>query len=42
LAEIVGRKFDGSCSDIFFEARQLGCAGDWNDPRLLGKQLGER
>jgi hypothetical protein len=23
LAEIFGREFDGSCFDIFFEARQL-------------------
>ena len=29
-------------SEIFFEAGQLGCAGDGNDPRLLGQQPGER
>src|SRR5579863_10618902 len=28
--------------DVFFEPMQLGRAGDWNNPRLLRKQPGER
>ena len=42
LTEIVKRKFNASCSDIFVESRKLRCARDWNNPRLLGKQPGER
>src|SRR6266850_7336479 len=41
-AEIFDREFDGSCADIFFEACQLGRAGDWNNTRLLGQQPSQR
>src|SRR5208282_5490630 len=37
-----GRKFDCDRSDVLFETMQLGCAGDWNNPWLLGEQPGER
>src|SRR6266566_370942 len=40
--EIVGRKFDVSGSDVFFEPMQLGCARDRHDPRFLRKQPSER
>ena len=42
VAEIVGGEFDVSRSDVLVEAAQLRGAGDRNDPRLLGKQPGER
>src|SRR5260370_9928274 len=35
LVEIVGRKFDGSGSDVLFETMQLGCTRDGPNPRLL-------
>jgi hypothetical protein len=38
VAEIVCSQFDASRSDVFFQAMQLGGAGDRNDPRLLGQQ----
>ena len=28
-------------ADVLFQAMELGCAGDWNDPRLLREQPGE-
>ncbi len=42
LAEIVGRKFDGSGSDVLFETMQLRCTRDRHNPRLLRKQPGKR
>ena len=42
VAEIVCSQFDGSRSDVFFQAMQLSGAGDRNDPRFLGKQPSER
>src|SRR5918994_1790793 len=42
VAEIVGGEFDASRSDVLVEAVQLRGAGDRNDPRLLGKQPGDR
>ena len=42
LTEIVGRQFDGSRSDVFVQALQLRGARDRDDPRLPGKQPGER
>src|SRR5712692_5507884 len=41
FTEIVGREVDGNGCDVFFEARQLGCAWDGDDPRLLSKQPSE-
>ena len=32
------REFDGGGAEIFFESRELGCAGDGHDPRLFGEQ----
>ena len=40
--EIFGCKLDLSRSEVFFQAMQLGCPWDRNDPRLLCKQPGER
>jgi hypothetical protein len=42
LTKIVGRKFDCSCSDVFFQAMQLRGARDWNNPRPLSEQPPER
>src|SRR5439155_27305023 len=42
LTEIVRRKFDGRCSDVLLDARQLRSARDGSDPRLLCKQPCER
>src|SRR5438093_1451513 len=42
LAEIVGRKFDCDRSDVLLQALQLRGAWDWNDPRFLSKQPGQR
>jgi hypothetical protein len=42
LSEFVGGKGCRSGSDIFFEARQLRCTRNRNDPRLLRKQLSKR
>src|ERR1700681_5119851 len=41
VTEIFGRKFDVCGSEVFFQAMQLGCARNRNDPRLLRKQPGE-
>ena len=40
--EIFRCKFDVRCSEVFFEAMQLGRARNRNDPRLLGKHSGKR
>src|ERR1700690_1151426 len=42
LPKIVGRKFDGSGSDIFFQPMQFRSSRDRHYPRLLRKQPGER
>jgi chorismate mutase len=42
VVEIVGGEFDASRSDVLVEAVQLRGTGDRNDPRLLGKQPGDR
>src|SRR5215203_1864999 len=42
VAEIVGGEFDVSRSDVLLQAFQLRGTGDRNDPRLLGKQPGDR
>ena len=42
FAEIVGRQFDASGSDVLFQPMQLRRARDRNNPRLLRKQPGER
>src|SRR6266550_2816123 len=42
VAEIVRRKLDGNCADVLLQARELAGAWDGNNPRLLGKQPGER
>src|SRR5215467_572673 len=39
--EIRRRKFEGGGSDVFFQAMELGCAGNGNDPGLLRQQPGE-
>src|SRR6266481_851303 len=41
VAQIVGRQFHGSGSEIFFQAMDLRRARDRNDPGFLGKQPGE-
>src|SRR6266576_2105226 len=42
LPEIVRCKFNRRGADILLQAMQLRGAGDWNDPRLLREQPGER
>src|SRR5216684_3858572 len=42
LMQIVGREIDGNCSDVLLQSLQLAGAWDGNNPRLLGKQPGER
>src|SRR5829696_5589789 len=42
VADIVGGEFDVSRSDVLLQAFQLRSTGDRNDPRLLGKQPGDR
>ena len=42
IAKIAGRQFDGSRSDVLFQAMQLGRAGDGNNPRLPSQQPGDR
>ncbi|HTU21809.1 MAG TPA: hypothetical protein VMG10_27470 [Gemmataceae bacterium] len=42
LAEIVGRKLDGSRPDVLVQAMQLRGSRYWHHPRLLGKQPRER
>src|SRR6267143_3034665 len=42
LAEIGWRELDCCGSDVLFQALQLPGARDGNNPRLLGKQPGER
>src|SRR5579863_519356 len=42
VADIGRREFECDCSDVFVEAIQFGCAGDWNDPWLLREQPGQR
>jgi len=39
--EVGGGEFDLKRADVLFQAMELGCAGDWNDPRLLREQPGE-
>jgi hypothetical protein len=39
--KVVRRKFNGRCSDVFFQALQFPGAWYWNNPRLLGKQPSE-
>ena len=41
LVDFFGRKCDVDSADVFFEAMQLGGAGDGNDPRFLSQQLCE-
>lgn len=41
FAKIVGRERNRNCSQVFFEARQLGRARDRNNPRLLDQQPGQ-
>src|SRR5882762_6631579 len=41
LAEIVGRKFDGTASDVLFQTMQLRRTRDRDDPRLLREQPGK-
>ena len=42
LTEILGRKLDRNCSDVFFETMQLRCTRDRHDPWFLGEQPGDR
>src|SRR5512132_4540025 len=42
LPNVIGRKFDGSRSDVLLQAGQLRGARDRNDPRLLGKEPSNR
>src|SRR3974377_1717251 len=42
LAKIADCEFYCDCADVFFEAIQLGRAGNRNDPWLLCQQPGER
>ena len=42
MAEIVGRKFDGSGSNVLLESMQLGRARYRHNPGLLRKQPSER
>ncbi len=42
LAEIVGRYCHSCRSNVLLQARRLRGAGDWNNPRLFGKQPRER
>ena len=42
LAQIVGRECEVGSAEVFFQAVQLGRAGDRHDPRLLREQPGER
>ncbi len=37
-----GREFDSKCADVLIQALELPAARDGNNPRLLGKQPGER
>jgi hypothetical protein len=41
LTQIVGCQFEGNSSNVLLKARELRCAGNGNNPRLLGKQSGE-
>jgi hypothetical protein len=38
LAGVVGGKFDGCRAEVFFQAMQLGGAGDRHDPWFLRQQ----
>ena len=42
VVEIVGGELDASRSDVLLQAVQLRGTRDRNDPRLLGKQPGDR
>src|SRR6266849_5651537 len=42
FAEIVGRQFEGHCSDVLLLARELRGPRNRNDPWFLGQQPGER
>ena len=42
FTEIVGSQFDGSRADVLFQALQLRCTRDRDDPGLLSQQPGDR
>ena len=42
LANVTGSKFDGSRPNVLFEAMQLRCAGNRNQPRVLGENPRKR
>ena len=42
VPDIVGCKLDRRRGDVLIKAAELGRAGDWNDPRLLGQQPCQR
>src|ERR1039458_1045491 len=42
FTEVVWCEFDGNCSEVFEQARQLRCARNGNNPWLLRQQPGER